>query len=334
MKAITLDPQSFQLTVSEANKPDIPELNTLIELKAAALNHHELWVLQEKNLSTKEAVIMGSDGAGVISSVGSLVKGHKPGDEVLINPSIHWGNDPKVQGADYEILGFPTQGTFAQQISIPASYVCKKPSHLSMVEAASLPLAGLTAYRALFTRGQFEQNNRVLITGIGGGVALFAMQFALALGAKVFVTSGDDKKITKAIELGASGGENYRNEGWAEALKIKAKGFDVIIDSSAGAGFKYLVELANPGARIALYGRTTGKISDLDPKLIFWKQLSIHGTTMGTTTEFNKMLDFVEEHQIHPIVDAVFAPANITDAFAKMSEGQQFGKIALDMSTF
>ena len=147
-------------------------------------------------------------------------------------------------------------------------------------------MAGLTAYRALFTRGEFENNNRILITGIGGGAALFALSFAVALGAEVYVTSGNDHKILKAIKLGAKGGVNYKESGWSAKLLQMAKGFDVIIDSAAGKGFTELTEMTNPGGRIILFGRTAGNIQNLNPSIIFWKQISICGTTMGNNEEF------------------------------------------------
>jgi len=195
-------------------------------------------------------------------------------------------------------------------------------------------LAGLTAYRALFSRGEFEPNNKVLITGIGGGAALFALNFAVASGAEVYVTSGNQDKISKAIELGARGGVNYRDSNWSATLKDKVGGFDVIIDSAAGDGFAKLIELANPGGRIALFGSTAGKISNLNPSTIFWKQLSIHGTTMGNSQEFKKMINLVSTKKIHPAIDSVYIPKDINLAFEKMEKGNQVGKIVINLEKF
>jgi len=334
MKTIVLNQNTYKLELKDVDQPIISHTDVLIKLKAVSINHHELWTLKEKALKSDSNIILGSDGAGIIMAVGADVKDLKEGDEVLINPSLKWGSNDKVQGIDYEILGFPKQGTFAEYIAIDQQYVCHKPKHLSFQEAAALPLAGLTAYRALFHRGAFEDTNKILITGIGGGVALFVLKFAIAIGAEVYVTSGSDQKIHKAIALGAKGGVNYKDHNWGAKLLEKAKGFDVIIDSAAGESFKTLTELANPGARIALFGRTAGNIQDLSPSMIFWKQLSIHGTTMGNTEEFKTMVDFISSKNIRPVIDAIYSIQNISMAFKKMAKGDQFGKIVLNIDKF
>ena len=334
MKAIVLNQKTNNLETKEVDRPVLSTTDVLIKLKASALNHHELWTLKEKHLKSDSDIILGSDGAGIIMAAGADVHHLEKGDEVIINPSINWGTNNRVHGKNYEILGFPTQGTFAEYISIDHQYVYHKPEHLSFPESAALPLAGLTAYRALFTRGEFENNHKVLITGIGGGAALFALSFAVASGAEVYVTSGSEHKISKAVELGAQGGVNYKDSDWSAKLLDMVKGFDVIIDSAAGRGFTELTELANPGGRIVLFGRTAGKIPDLSPSTIFWKQLSIHGTTMGTNEEFKKMIDLVSSRKLHPVIDSIYSAQEINLAFDKMDKGEQFGKIVIDMAKF
>ncbi|MCG9972773.1 zinc-binding dehydrogenase [Christiangramia crocea] len=334
MKAIVLNQETYKLEISDVEPPKVSDSNVLIKLKAASINHHELWSLKEKDLKSNSNIIIGSDGAGIVREVGSLVKTFKTGDEVIINPSINWGSNERAQGPNYQILGFPGQGTFAEYISIDHQYVEYKPKHLSFEESAALPLAGLTAYRALFTRGEFESNDKVLITGIGGGVALFALKFAVASGADVYVTSGSESKISKAIELGAKGGVNYKANNWSSDLEQMAGGFDVIVDSAAGEDFEKLTELANSGGRIALFGRTAGNITSLNPKTIFWKQLSIHGTTMGNGHEFKKMIEFVSSKSIHPVIDSVYPANNINPGFEKMNRGEQFGKIIINLDEF
>ncbi|WP_062052684.1 zinc-binding dehydrogenase [Aquimarina longa] len=334
MKAIVLNQKTYKLETKHVDKPTLSHSDVLIKLKASALNHHELWSLKEKDLKSDSGIILGSDGAGIIMEVGVGVNYLKKGDEVIINPSINWGTNRKVHGSNYEILGFPRQGTFSEYISIDQQYVYHKPKHLSFQESAALPLSGLTAYRALFTRGEFQNNNKVLITGIGGGVALFVLSFAIASGAEVYVTSGSEHKISRAIELGAKGGVNYKDNDWSNQLLNKVNGFDVIIDSAAGKGFAELTKLANPGGRIALFGRTTGYIQNLDPKLIFWKQLSIHGTSMGNNEEFKKMIDLISSQKIHPVIDSVYSTQEINLAFKKIDNSEQFGKIIIDMDTF
>ena len=329
MKAIVLNQKTYKLEIKEVEKPILSFSDVLIKLKAASINHHELWTLKEKKLRSDSNIILGSDGAGIITDVGTDVNGFKKGDEVIINPSLNWGANKKVQGENYEILGFPKHGTFAEYITINNQYVCRKPKHLSFPESAALPLAGLTAYRALFTRGEFENNNKVLITGIGGGAALFALSFAVASGAEAYVTSGNENKISRAIELGAKGGVNYKDSNWSVELRDKVDGFDVIIDSAAGQGFKELTDLTKPGGRIAMFGRTAGTITNLNPATIFWKQLSIHGTTMGNDEQFKEMVNLISSKKIHPVIDSVYSAKDINLAFEKMDIGEQFGKIVI-----
>ncbi|MCH7524060.1 MAG: zinc-binding dehydrogenase [Bacteroidetes bacterium] len=334
MKAIVLNQKTYKLEIKDVERPTLSYSDVLIKLKAASINHHELWTLKEKELRSDSNIILGSDGSGIIMNIGTDVNGLKKGDEVIINPSLNWGTNNKVHGENYEILGFPQHGTFAEYITINHQYVCRKPEHLSFQESAALPLAGLTAYRALFTRGEFENNNRILITGIGGGVALFALSFAVALGAEVYVTSGNDHKILKAIKLGAKGGVNYKNSDWSTKLLQMAKGFDVIIDSAAGKGFTELTEMTNPGGRIILFGRTAGNIQNLSPSIIFWKQISICGTTMGNNEEFKKMMDLISSKKIRPVIDSIYSTQKINLAFNKMDKGEQFGKIVINMDKF
>jgi zinc-binding alcohol dehydrogenase/oxidoreductase len=331
MKAAVLNQSSHQLEVSELETPKPGKGEVLVKLKTASINHHELWSMQERSIASGSTVIIGSDGAGEVVEVGPGVASTWIGKAVIINPSLNWGSNPRVQGPDYQILGFPRNGTFAEYISIPVEYVYEKPAHLDFDEASAIPLAGLTAYRALFTRGEFEKGSNVLITGIGGGAALFALQFAIAAGANAYVTSGSEEKIQMAVSMGARAGVNYKKSDWDKRLLMLAGGFDVIVDSAAGTGFAALTELANPGARIVLFGRTAGKIPQLNPSIIFWKQLSIHGSSMGNDAEFKAMIEFIELNKLRPLVDAVFPLENIRDAFERMESGKQMGKIVVTL---
>ena len=334
MKAIVLNQESFEFEVTEVDKPKVEPNEVLIKLKASAINHHELWSLQDKNIKSNSDIILGSDGSGIIEQVGSLVNNFKKDDEVILNPSLNWGTSAQVQDENYEILGFPTQGTFAEYICLDQQYIHLKPKHLSFQEAAAIPLGGLTAYRALFSKGKIESNHKILITGIGGGAALFAFNFAKAIGAEIYVTSGTQDKLSKAIDLGAKAGVNYKDKSWETELKNEAKGFDIIIDSAAGAGFSHLTDLAKPGGRIVLFGRTAGNIPHINPKTIFWKQLTIYGSTMGSTEEFKKMINLIESKEIRPVIDSIYAPNEINIAFSKMKKTEQFGKIVIDLEKF
>jgi zinc-binding alcohol dehydrogenase/oxidoreductase len=225
----------------------------------------------------------------------------------------------------------PEDGAFAGYVKVRATNLHEKPEHLSFEEAAALPLAGVTAYRSMFTKCNLKAGEKVLITGAGGGVALFAVQFAVAAGAEVWVTSGSDEKIEAAKKLGATGGINYKKENWGKELKTIVGGFDVAIDGAAGEGFVQLVKLAKPGGRIGMYGGTTGMIGQINPAEIFWKQLAIHGSTMGTSEDFAEMVAFVREKKVTPIVDSVFPLEKTEEAMRYMEAGKQFGKIVLSV---
>jgi NADPH:quinone reductase-like Zn-dependent oxidoreductase len=204
-----------------------------------------------------------------------------------------------------------------------------KPSHLTWEQAAAIPLAGLTAYRALFTKGKAAKGDKVLITGAGSGTGTFALQWAVATGCQVFVTSGSGEKINRAKQLGAAAGVNYKSQDWPEQLQHLADGFDVIIDSALGDGFAKLPDLCKPGGRIVIFGGTAGDIPPLNGRKIFWRQLQIIGTTMGSPDDFKDMVDFLNIHQIIPVVDEVFPLADAVKAIGKMENSSQFGKIIL-----
>lgn len=314
--------QLYQPLVFQQTDDPIPkDGEVLVQLQAAALNRRDWFIMQGQYPKIQLPVILGSDGAGSYE-----------GKPVLIYPALDWGDNPAVQGKHFRVLGLPENGTFAEAICLPKENLAPMPEHLDWEQAAALPLAGLTAYRALFTRCQLKAGERVLISGVGGGVALLAMQFALAAGAEVFVSSGSAEKIQKAIHLGAKGGANYRDPDWDKNLKNQVGGFDVVIDSAGGDGFAALLNLCHPGARIGIYGGTLGKINQLSPQLLFWKQISILGSTMGTLEEFKLMLQFVEKHRIVPVVDAVFQLKEGNKALQYLGEGKQFGKVVLKIN--
>lgn len=331
MKALLLEGKNQALKVKEVADPLLKAGTIQVQIKAAALNHRDLWITKGQYAGIKYPIILGSDGAGIAQKLGKDVPERLLGTSVIINPSLAWGDEEAAQGKDFRILGLPDNGTLAQVINVPQDYVHAMPEHLTFVQAAALPLAGLTAYRALCTRARTRAGDKVLVTGIGGGVALFALQFALKLGCDVWVTTSNEAKMKRAIALGATGGGNYKEEGWAKKLREVAGGFDVIIDGAGGPGFADLVDLANPGARIAIYGGTAGNIEMVSPQKIFWKQLSILGCTMGSPSDFHNMLHFVNKHAIVPVVDEVFPFTEAADAFAKMATGSQFGKLIVEI---
>lgn len=332
MKAALFKGKDHPLTIEEVKKPRPVKDQVLVKLRYAALNHRDLWLIQEQAQHFPNGIILGSDGAGVVEDVGEDADPLLVGAEVVINPSLGWGNNPIVPGDAFQILGFPDNGTFSEYIAISKKYIFEKPEHLSFAESAAVPLSALTAYRALFSKARLRVNEKVLITGVGGGAALWALQFAVAYHGRVFVTSGSDEKLEKAKKLGALGGFNYKDPEWAVKAQKEAGGFDIIIDSAGGSQFSKYIELATPGGRIVNFGRTAGNITDISTRLLYWKQLSIHGSTMGTRDEFLSMLDFLESRNIKPVMDKIYPLTRIQDAFKRMEQGDQFGKIVLEIA--
>ena len=329
MKAVFFSGKDQPLILKEVVKPKPTPKQVLVRLHFAGLNHRDLWIRQEQTSPVPEGIILGSDGSGVIESVGEETDPDLIGQEVVINPSLGWGKNPNVQADSFRILGFPDPGTFSDYVAISRDHVFEKPEHLSFSEAAALPLSGLTAYRALFSKARLRPGEKVLVTGIGGGAALWVLKLALAFQAKVYVTSGSETKLKKAMELGASGRFNYKELNWVEKATKEAGGFDVIVDSAGGEQFSQLLDLALPGGRIVLFGKTAGTIQNVSPRNLYWKQLSIFGSTMGTRDEFLSMLDFVYKHKLRPVIDEQFPLDQIETAMQRLENPDRFGKIVL-----
>lgn len=321
-----------QLAVGRVEDPRPAEGEVVVALRAAALNHRDVWIKTGQYAGLKWPCIPGSDGAGVVADVGAGVERSWIGREVVINPSFNWGGEERAQGAQFQILGLPRDGTLAERIAVPAAQMAPRPAHLGWEEAAALPLAGLTAFRALFPRARLQPGERVLISGVGGGVATFALQFAVAAGAQVWVTSGSPAKIARAVSMGAKGGFDYNATEWpAQAAAQAGGGFDVIVDSAGGEGFGRLIDAAVPGGRIVFFGATRGD-AQLPVRKVFWRQLSLLGTTMGSPADWAAMAKFVAEKRIRPVVSEVFPLARAVDAFALMERGGQFGKIVVGIA--
>ena len=336
MKAIRLHelggPEN--LVYEDVPDPEPGPGEVVVRLSAAALNRRDVFVTRGMYPGAKQEalpVTLGSDGSGEVVARGDGAEGPDEGTEVVINPALHWGDDPAKPGKEYRILGLPDEGTFAQFVKVPGDHVFPKPSHLSHEEAAAIPLGALTAYRALVTRGQVQQGETVVVPGIGSGVATFVVQMAAALGARVFVTSGSDEKIEKAKEIGAEGGVNYNNEDWSKELKGMAGGVDLSVDHVGGEAFDALVSLAAPGGRIVTFGATAGpKVTVVMPR-IFLKHLTVLGTAMGTPEEFGAMLDLYAENGLRPLINETFPLEEATAAMGHMEEGSGVGKIVLDV---
>ena len=335
MQALQLDAVNQPVALRDVPTPTPAEGEILVKLHAAALNHRDVFIQHGQYAGIKLPCTLGADGAGEVAAHGANVPADAPavGSRVLINPGLRWGDNPRAQAKDFVVLGMPDPGTFSEYITLPARYIRPLPAHLTFEQGAALPLAGLTAYRAAFTRAQVQPGERVLVTGIGGGVAMLAAQFCIARGAEVWVTSGSNEKLTRAQALGAHGGINYHADHWVKTLTQQASGlFDVIIDSAGGVAFGPLLDAATPGGRIVFFGGTLGNIPDLPPAKVFWKQLTILGSTMGTEQDFDDMLALVTEQKIVPVVDEVFPRADGEAALRRLEAGAQFGKVVLKIA--
>ena len=307
MKAVVLGTNTF--AVHDVPSPVADVNQTHLTVLACALNHRDQYIREGKYSRIQLPAILGSDVCGITND----------GVRVVVDASINWGSDARAQGKEYHILGMPSQGGLAEEVCVSTSNVYPAPDHLSNEEAACLPVAGVTAYRALFTRGQLQSGQTVLATGIGGGVATFAMLFASAVGARVLASSRSQAKLDRAGEYGAEPVSMERDKG----------SVDLIIDSIGGDKLVEYLELIKPGGTIVLYGASAGIANNINLARVFWKQANIVGSTMGTPRDFASMLEFVNRYQIRPVVDNVYALDQFNDAFERLRNADQFGKIVL-----
>lgn len=308
------------LVVEEIPTPQPGPDETLIRIRAAALNHREVFITRGLYPRIDLPQTIGADGTGEAG-----------GRPVVVDPTIGWGDDERVWRPDAGILGVPRPGTFAEFVAVPNGNVHPKPEHLSFQEAAALPLAGQTAYRATFTRGELRRGETILITGVGGGVQTFVLLFAKAAGARAIVTSGSDEKLERARELGADVAINYRTDADWNKTAQKAGPIDLAVDSAGGDSFAKTLFAVRPGGRVVVYGGTTG---DAKIKMfpVFWNQLDIRGTSMGSPNDFRAMLAFVTTHRIKPVVDRVYELDDAVAAAKRLDESGQFGKIVLNVA--
>lgn len=333
MKAIVLKSVNH-LSIEEVPIPEPAAAEVLVLVRASALNHRDVWIMKGLYANIQLPVTLGSDGAGLVVKCGDKVDKKWLDSEVMINPSLNWGDNPQAQQKQFRILGMPDNGTQAEYVCVPVANIVAKPEYLSFAEASAIPLGGLTGYRALFLKGRLQQKQIVLITGIGGGVATLMMKMALAAGANVLVTSSKDYKIDEAKKEGVIGGANYLNKNWADTIRSLTRGkeIDLVVDSAGGKEFLNLIELLKPGGRLVFFGATAGNVPELNLRRIFWKQLTIQGTTMGSPQDFNDMLDYLSLHKIRPIIDQIVPIKDFQKAYERMMTGQQFGKIVMQHS--
>ncbi|PSK37335.1 hypothetical protein B9Z65_2077 [Elsinoe australis] len=323
--------------------PELGANDVRIRILAAALNHRDLFLRQHLYPGTTFGVPLLADGCGVVTATGPSASSWR-GKRVILNPGSGWKSDPEgpEDPKGYAILGGTKMnkvGTLAETVVIDAGELEEAPGHLSAVEAAALPLTGLTAWRATVTKsGNCKAGRNVLVTGIGGGVALMALSFAVAAGANVYVTSGSEEKIKRAVELGAKGGVSYKEKGWEKKLvgmlPKERKLVDAIIDGAGGDVVEKAQKIMRAGGTVVSYGMTTG------PKMPFLmgavlKNIDLKGSTMGSRKEFSDMVNFVSDKKVVPVVSrSVFGLENIEgidSLFEDMKSASQFGKLVIEL---
>lgn len=331
MKAVVLNPDrsSRPLEWTDWLDPLATPGWVTVDVVAAGLNRNDSMNIAERASRASKSVI-GSDGAGIVAEVGSGDAGWQVGDEVVILPSLWWGDREDRPGEDFEILGDTTAGTLAEQVTVPVDNIFRRPQRLDWAQAAALPLAGLTAWRALVTQGGLTSGHRLLVTGASGGVATFAIQIANAIGAEVFVTTSTTDKLGDAVNLGASGGI-VRDAGWGSALRDLGP-FDVALDS-AGADWPELIQTLAPAGTLVSIGRTRKEYAEIPIHRLFIGQHRIVGSTMGSPREFTALLDHVAAHSWVPMIDSTFRFADADQAFDRLHHNERVGKVVLGTST-
>lgn len=328
MKAVVLD-ENKVLRIEEVEKPQPKENEVLVKIHAAALNHREIWISKGMYPGMSLPSILGADGAGTIVETGKNVDIKYLNKEVIIYPALNWGDKEHTADRSFRVLGMPDSGTLAEYISVPLKYISLKPKYLSWEEAAAIPIAGLTAYRGLFYHGQLKKGSTVLITGIGGGVAQAALALAVAKKAKVFVTSSSLTKISDAVSKGAISGVNYKEKDWNVNLKEISQGIDIVLDSSPSSNLDEYLKFMNYGGKIIAYGSTASRNTTLNISKFFLRHIHFIGTTMGSPTQFEKLLQYMSKYEIRPTIDNVYSIDKSTDAFIALGQGKHIGKIVI-----
>ena len=305
-----------KLAVADVPEPQPGPGEVIVELKAAALNRRDLGIVAGR-YGAELPIVPGSDGAGIRRDTG---------EEVVILPSLRWGEREEHPGPRFKIL----DGTHAELIAIPEVNLFPKPKRLSWTEAAAFPLAGLTAYRALFSRARLQADETLLVLGAGSGVSTFAVQLAAQAGAKVLVTSSSDEKLDRALELGADGGVLYTDEDWVEQVRALGE-IDVVLDS-VGSTWPQSLAALRGGGRLVVFGATGGAEVALDARSFYFGQYWLLGTTMGSPRDFAALLEAIDRGAWTPAIDSVRPLADGLEAYDRLEAGDQFGKLVLDLA--
>ncbi len=327
--------------VEEVPEPKPLKGEIVLQVKSCGLNHLDIWVRKDgRGGAVSRPHILGSDAAGTVAEVGKDVLGVKTGDEAILNPGLSCGHCENCRRGEnsqcefFGIIGMNRPGTFAEQVVVPARNVYPKPAHMSFDEAGAFVLSCLTAWRMLITKGELKPGQMVLIHGTGGGVALYALQLAKMAGAGVIVTSSSDEKLSKARQMGANYGINYKTDNVAERVRdiTAGQGVDIVIDTVGTSTWETDFSAVRRGGKIILCGVTSGHKAETNLQALYWRQLTVMGSTMGSEGELRQMLKAVNAAKLKPVIDSVRPLDEVREAMSRMEEGGQFGKIVLKVS--
>ena len=341
MKAVVIQEHAGldKLRVEEVPEPKFAKDEVVLKVHSAGLNHLDIWLRKGRGgLKVPKPHILGSDAAGVVIDIGANVKGVTVGEEVILNPGLSCGSceycnhGEQSECISFGLVGMARQGTFAEQVAAPSHNIFPKPSHMNFDEAGAFVLSYLTAWRMLITRAQLKPGQTVLIHGIGGGVALSALRLAKLAGAEVIVTSSSDEKLDRAGRIGADHTINYKAvDDVAQCVRdiTSGSGVDIIIDTVGAATWPIDFSAVRRGGKVVICGVTSGAEAVTNLRTLYWNQLMILGSTMGSDEDFHQMLKAVTTAKLKPVIDSVAMLENIKDATGKMEAGEQFGKIVL-----
>ncbi|HEY1268765.1 MAG TPA: zinc-binding dehydrogenase [Candidatus Binatia bacterium] len=344
MKAVTLHGYGGvdQLHYEEADTPKIAfPTDVVVALKAAALNHIDVW--NRKGLTGMQVEmphILGGDGAGIVAEVGAEVANVKPGDAVCLYPATGCGKcefclaDNDFMCIHLRVLGERINGTYAEYVRVPAQNCFPIPPGFSFEEAAAFPLVFITVWRMLITNARLRPGEQVLVLGIGGGVAGAALQIAKQMGAHVIVTSSSEEKLALAKNWGADHGIDYTKNDFAKEARAltKRRGVDIVVDCVGGEGWNKSLAALAKGGRVVTCGATAGANPATDLRRVFWNNLSIFGSTLGSREEFRQVVNFFCNTNMRPIIDQVFPLKDAAAAHERMERAEQFGKIVLHIA--
>jgi NADPH:quinone reductase-like Zn-dependent oxidoreductase len=313
------------LRYEDVEDPEPGAGEVLVQLRAAALNHLDIWV--RKGLpSVPKPRILGADGAGTVLDLGAGVHGFAEGDRVVLNPGIP-------QGDRIAIIGEHTQGTYCELKAIPAAQLYPLVDSLTFEEGAAFPLVFETAYRMLVTKAAVAEGEWVLIWGIGGGVALATFEIARAQGARTIVTSSRREKLLQARALGADIAVSHEDDDVVEAVKeaTDGRGADIVVETVGEATWERSLAAAAPSGRVLVCGATSGHSPPARLYRLWWKQLVVYGSTMGLPSDFESAYELIQAGRARVHVDSVFPLADAASAHERLESGDQFGKIVLSI---